>query len=487
MRVTTFTVQSAVGAALSAMACALAQAPAQLSAIGASRPAVEQKLKQGVIAQQSGDYGSAAGAFQEALRLGTPEQQQKARNNLGVLQLRQGNLKEALKSFADTDFERVDATQRYLYLYNYARALETDRNFGGALRRYAESVAQRPDYKAAVEGAFRVAAQISPPPVEDAAKLGELLATKGQAQQAAERMWQGLDAWALQSNAQRLLGALARSYAALPLDPPLFKSTEHAKLSALAGRNPALQRPVNDISRAYLATPEPVFNSAVLNSYVGWQRGTSSGESFSALLKSIADYHSGRKDFRSAASLYYAAWAFDPKNDEAALNAAAILRDHQEFDPQRGFFQELLRSLFEQKGEAYRNRDDLTILRMHTILGSVFEQEGRWANEYELHGATYHWKRAVEADSRLRQSNPEFPPSPGLHQHLANCYLRNSRNAEAFEQYASAAEGFLKLHQTTAAKDSYQRAVTLASSTTGNAQQRLETITRAIRDQDATP
>jgi hypothetical protein len=176
----------------------------------------------------------------------------------------------------------------------------------------------------------------------------------------------------------------------------------------------------------------------------------------------------------------WAAWLLD-RDPDNALATASVLEAHPELrtGPPR-VLDLLIRTLFETKGDAYARRDWPTIVRLHTILGGIFEQQGRWGPQHGPEGALFQWEHAAAASVQARREQPAFGASPGVDLHLAECYRRLQRLPDAWEQYLRAAEAFVSDGRPADAMKAAAAGRALGVTPSAQDEQRLEAIQAAI-------
>ena len=385
-------------------------------------------------------------AYGDASRVGTPAQKLSAGISRSSLLLHLERSAEAVQVFRQMDFSAADPSRRYYYETRFAQSLERNGDKQEAFSRYLNAVNQRPSYRPAVEGASRILLDSSPPRTADALSLGRLLLSSKQTDLAGPQIRLFLAQWAAEPDGQRLLALLLQYYVVASLSPPEFQKTEREFLAKVGGRAPSLRRAIEDIERAYSGSLAPQLDpNAVRQLFPAWATGGWQESIFSSTLKNIGDYYDREEQPAPALSSYFAAWAVDMTNTDAALYAATTLRDHtKELDPQGRVFDGLVDSFFSAKGVLYQKKDWPNILRMHLVLAEIFERDGKWGKESDTHSVIFQLNQAEMMEKRVREASPEFPPSPGLHQRLGNAYQQTGRNAEAWEQYVTAAEGFVQ-------------------------------------------
>ena len=88
---------------------------------------------------------------------------------------------------------------------------------------------------------------------------------------------------------------------------------------------------------------------------------------------------------------------------------------------------QFIRTLFMTKGEAYKSEDWLNILRLHTILGTIYTRQKKWGTYADPEGALFLFEHAMQAEQRYRSQHPEFPRSPGLYAQLGDGHSKEAR------------------------------------------------------------
>jgi tetratricopeptide (TPR) repeat protein len=393
--------------------------------------------------------------YEEAVRLGNQSQRVGAQNNLGVLLLRMREPSEAQRVFAAIDSVPGSLDSRYLFEYNYGQALEATGNLAAALHHYAAAVEQRPSFQAAIDAEGRLLLHPETNDAEQAIQFLRTLDTTGQIQRLGRYSHSCLERWHDKPKAQDFLATLLRYFVAVALEPSDFEKHEWPLLTSLAERSPGLLSPAQEVRIAYLSPSLPVAFS--VQAFPSWTGAGQNRSVFSSLLKSIGDYYV-RVDARNALSRYAAAWAMDRQNPEYALDVATLLRDHRELDSGGMLFNQMVETLFSEKGEGYRKGDWRSVLRLHTILGTIFEREGKWGPRDNPRSAYWHWSRAIAAEKQLRAQNAKMPPSPGIHQHYAVTLDHLKQSTAAFGEFLVAAEGFIELGDSKSARAAWSGA-----------------------------
>lgn len=470
----------------------LAVSPIALSA-QARQAAADAALKKGrdiehIVeddARQASRLTEARQAYEEAIQVGTPAQQVYARNHLGSLLVQTGKNSEAVQVFRQMDLTPIETSLRYIFEYNYGRALELSGETAGAYERYSSVVLKQPSFRPAVDRAFNILESSRQPRIDDAVRLSTPLLTSGQSQSALAHLKNLLKFWARDSDSQRLLTAIVRAYAAAELDPRTFETVEASFLSGIAETAAHLRSPISEIRLVYLGELKPVFTTSdARNLFPGWTGGAEQRAALSELLKVVGHYLDKNGFPAPALSRFATAWVLLPEKTDTAVEAAAVLRDHRDLLDRNGdLFQRLISGLFAQKGVAYAAEDWPNILRLHVVLGTIFERDRKWGSINEPESAIFQWSRAIEAEQRVRAANPGLEPSPGLHLHLANCYRAPQVNRLdlAVQEYLSAAEAFVQASNAVDATQALTDARSLGITLRPDQEQRLRSIEASIQ------
>ncbi len=397
---------------------------------------------------QQNRLAEAAQSYQSAIQLGDADQQAYARNGLGVVLLRQGKAVESLAAFRGIDMDGIAPTARFAYLYNYGRALERNDELQTAYAQYRRALELQPRFEPAIEGAFRVLRQSPRPNIKEAVGFGQQLVVRGSGAFTARQIHTLLKAWNAAPDASELLTVLVQYYISASVDPVQFQEVELGDLRSLGATTPALRSPIDEILTAYVGNFPPSFHHGpARNIFRSWAYPPEHAALFSALLKSVGAYYDQRETPEKALPRFSAAWMLNPSDSEAAVYAAAIVRDHAKaLDPQGQLFNQLLETLFMQKGEAYFENDWPNILRFHVVLGTIFEREKIWGSAQDPRSAIFQWENALEAEKQVRHVDKNFTPSPGIHASLALAYEKTRRTTDAWDQYVLAAQGFIESH-----------------------------------------
>jgi tetratricopeptide (TPR) repeat protein len=410
-------------------------------------------------------FSDAKLLYQRAIEIAAPQQRVVAQNDLAVSLFKQQRFGEAVDQFRQIDLDQALPSHRPIYTYNYARALETQKQFTQAYQKYTNAVGQQPKFEAAAEAAFSILrrGELFQPASNNiiaAAQLADQLLSKGQFDLAARELHSSLKLWANEPEALRLLVGLVRYYIAAAVGPTEFQQREMPMLASL-GDN-ALVRPIVEIRAAYFGDFKPTFKRTEAAEILpSWEKSPWRTD-FARLLKKVGDFYDRQKLPEKALSRFTLAWTLDMQYTESCLYAAAMLLDQSErLDREHVLFNQMIDAIFMGKGEAYLGEDWVSILRFHTILGIIFEQEKKWGSSFDPRSAIFQWEHALRAEEVIRRRDPKFPAQPGLRLGLAKAFNQSGRTRAAWEEYLKAVEGFVGNQNAQEAASALETAKTL--------------------------
>jgi len=427
-------------------------------------------------------FARAKLAYTRAIQVGDAGQQAPARNGLATLLLHQGDPAAALEQLHAINLQQVDAQHRAVYRYNLGVANERSGKWAEAYTSYVAAIADKPEYESSAKAAFGLLRSSSEPRVAEAAKFNGALLSAGQISSAGHYTKQLLEQWAGRPDSQQLLAALLQYYAVSPLTLDDLRTQEWPYIEHLASSAPHLREAIENIKLACFGTFPPVFDHyQALDLFHGWAGEDWQQAAMARMLKRAGDEFKKKGNFQDALSRYSAAWALGIDSD-AALYAASILHDQKQLiDSNQRLFGQLLNGIIEVKGMDYSRLDWPNILRMHALLGTIFEQEKHWGSETELRSAIFQWRHAIDAENHIRQTNPQYPRSPELYMKLANAY-REKGDPQAVEFYLLAAEVFAQDENAKPARSALNAAESLGGPKSPSTQERIKKIDVAIRN-----
>jgi tetratricopeptide (TPR) repeat protein len=476
------------------------QVERQAAELGENAAEADAALNKGriieALAQKGEDKSrvdAAEQAYEHALSIGTARQRLLAGNDLCVLLTNQGKYGEAVERWRSVNYSELEPSERFVYDYNFGRALEGNGNFKEAYEKYKRSVMLQPKFDAAGDAAFRVLQKnkvfdSTPQSIEEAANLAAAVLAGGGVDLAARQLRSSLELWSTEPAAQNLLAVLLRYYVAAPIDEDDFTRSQADFLSKLS--HGPLGGAIGEVFRAYMDNFRPAFTrhpelseaSAVELFPVWTESSPPQRNDFSRLLKRIGDFFDAKHDPMKALERYSVAWAIDDQNEEAVLYAAGVLRDNgPAVDPDGTLFKELIDSVFFEKSEAYRERKSADIFRLHLVLGNIFEKREQWGSPDETQSAVFQLQHAALTDEVLRQEHPDRPPVPGLHLSLANVYRHlPGELPSAWDEYLRAASGFVETLRGGEAAMALHEADALGIGLDSSRRERLEKLRASI-------
>ncbi len=399
----------------------------------------------------------AAKSYRLVIEAGTPPQKRVAQNNLATLLLRQKKPQEALELLRTMSYGDVPASERYVYLYNTARAAEQAGDTASALKLYSEALGSQPGFDPAIEGIFRVAWRSGPQGRSAVVSMGQRLLDGRQPANLLPRLHESLKVWAVDPQLQELLALLVHCYANLAMEPDAFETAEWPLLRGLTSGPSGTA--VKEIRLAFLGPLTPQFYDPFDPGPVHAWRGTPwKEESYSALLSRLGDYYRNRGSFGDALARYALAWSVNRGEASAALFAADVLLEHgSDVDPDGMLLNQFIEKLFMSKGEAYKGDDWLNILRLHTILGTIYNRQKKWGTPGDPRGARFQFEHALQAEQKYRSQHPEFPRSPGLYVQLGEVYIASNLQKDAGQQFLAAADVYIQEGHSEEAREALDR------------------------------
>jgi len=388
------------------------------------------------------NFSRAKGAYERAIQVGGAAEQASAHNGLATMLLHRGDSAGAVAQLRAIDLDKVDVSHRAVYRYNLGLASEKSGNWANAYSSYITAIGDKPEYAPAAQATFALLRSSPEPRIAETVKFNGVLLSAGQVSSAGIYTKQLLGQWAGKPDSQRLLAALLDYYSVSPLSLDELQRQEWPYLQHIANSSPELSEPIREIQLACFGTFPPMFEPYEARSFFrGWAGSDWQQAALGRMLKRAGDEFKKKNQFQAALTRYSAAWALSLDAD-AALYAASLLHDQRQLvGSNQILYDQLLNGIFEVKGADYSKLDWPSILRMHTLLGTIFEQDKRWGSEGETRSAIFQWSRAIYAESQIRKTDPRYPPSPELYMKLAYAYQQTG-NAKALDYYLMAAQAF---------------------------------------------
>lgn len=436
----------------------------------------------------------------------------RAHNDYAAFLLAQGRGRDAqaqLKAISADMDEPGNARARPRYLFNAGQAAESTGDEAGALAFYQQAAALDPSLLSAAQAASRLA--LASPSggrgIRSSAELVGSLMRHGALTAAGEHMKQACrkKEWASEPSYASLAMTLVEYLAAAQVDRRAFRREWHETLlSARTWSGSSEQRVARDrldgILRLYEGDlPPRVLPARDCAGFWAWCQAApndptppaSQGEhspaaaiSFSRLARVVADDRARAEDRQGALGRYALAWSIFPESSEAGLYLASFLIDSKDaLDPRGELLDSFVSQLLHGKGQAYLGRDWPNVLRLHMLLGTIFEKRGLWGPANRVETASFQWEHALRAHERLRGTGqaPDLALVPGLNEKLATAYQQIGRPADSLEQWLRAGEGFAELGQLERARTSFERARSSGASPNANQTERLVRLAQLLQ------
>ncbi len=417
----------------------------------------------------------------------TPDDRERACNNLGVLLVTVGRPADAVKEFARTPNPRLP--DAHAYLANYGRALEAAKRPAEALKQYLRSLELKPQNTRATDGAVQVLKGTEKDADRVAGANALFAVTDLPVTTAGAIAYRLLAAWPPGPAANSVLPHLIRYYAAFPVDAERFEEVEKPRLAALA-TDGAVPGWVTELTAVY-EHPERFSPPTALElakskerALPDWEkllpmwepvlRGESAAgarRDFARVLKVAGDGFRtnaapegklARPDLaRQAVGRYLTAHALDRTFPEPPLAAVdTIARFRAQLDSNYQFLNAYADILLDQKeglkaklsepGAKAVVSDYVTLSTLHTVLARLFEAQGKWDDKNdERRGAVFQWQETIKDEAAIRKLNPSYPVSPELRVRLGEARLKSDvgtakeRAVNAVKRFAEAGELYM--------------------------------------------
>lgn len=387
-------------------------------------------------------FNRAESAYKNAIQFAKQGQnvslQNLATNNLSVLLLNEGKNGEALDAATNFALQKEEPEELAIYLFNYGRILEHNNDQVQAYQRYVSAYSTNPNFSKALDSALSLLIRSNLPLDERVLLLIRSALEMSCTETLHAAIQQLIEKSGPDPRRRDLVQTLVGCYLAQGTTRTKFGSQDADFLRNVAHKYSGLNDLVKELSIAYSGyIPESGITGA--EEFEAWQNNEWSRDKFGALLKMIGDQDVESGEDRNALARYGAAWSISHQ-PAYALEFVSLLQRDQELDHSGALLDELLESMFMQKGVYYEKEDWPNILRMHVAIGTIYEAQGRWGDPSSPRGALFQWQHALEAAQR---SGIETQSVAGVHSHLGNCYVRVSMPDLAAKEYLLAAESFV--------------------------------------------
>lgn len=433
----------------------------------------------------------SADAFYDAMQQSNGELRLQAANNYATQKLRLGDAPAALEvlravtaEYREAELDPVAASRT---AFNYGRALEQTGDDAAAAAQYLRAFEADPRFAPAEQAVARLAlAEPSPARgIERLAALSDRLMERGNYEAAARRLSEGLsrEDWWREPRYGELVDRLVHQLTLAATSPEAFGETWSGELARLAGAlaegAPDEAARLRDVDRVYFGELPLHFDSReAKGEFRAWQ-APGGHAALSGLMKSVGDHYSRSGRPQSALPRYATAWALDTTNMEAGLYLASLLSATRDQD----LLDRFLRRAFDEKQQAYLGEDWESILKFHTVLGSLFEGLEVWGPEHRARSAIFQWRHALNAHERLRRASAgDGTPLPAVRERLALALARDGQTERAWNEYAAATGEYVRLERYADAERAALAAMELDHRADPAAQQRLERYLQLARE-----
>jgi len=441
-----------------------------------SDPAKAEQLYRGVIDEVNSVAKVDSGAA--SIRL-------QSQNNLAGIYLRQNRLDDAARELAGIESEMAkieQAPRRPAYLYNFACVLEAKGKSSEAFEKFRHAAELDPGLHSAAAGAFRVAwgNQSHEAGILQMAALVGQKVNSGSLVDAEQYLRKCLAraSWITHPAYHKLVTSLVLYLKAASVYAPLFEKEWLVRLPQRIPQ-PAASR-LQDIQVAYFHSLPVVQEVGSHEFFAAWRTDRGERKIFSEFLKMIGDGYNAQGNAKRALERYSHAWTLFTENMEAGLYLADLLsRQRMQLDPEGRILNRFVATVFESKGQAYLGHDWVNILRMHVILGTIFEQQEKWGDSYSAHSAIFQWEHALEARKKLGAKDANAPV-PGLREKLARAYQKTNASRKAWTQYVQAAHEYVQLKRFEAGRNALGQAESLELQRSPADLQQLENLRKLI-------
>ena len=372
----------------------------------------------------------------------------KAHNDYGVFLLDRGNAAGAVSVLTEgeKDLGAVPAVTASRYLSNLGLARYRAGLLDDALHTYRAAIEKDPAFLVPAVAAYSVIGRFEPPRgAQESVALVELLMRVdrlGLARTFIEKTFAN-EVWHAESAPMsRMVEVLASWFVRTSATPEEIAKEWLPQLAHLRDElNADAKEKVGQLILVYENADLPLgFNSDVVGHFSRWL-GEEDRRNIALLLRQSAVSAAGRDESKRAAERYIAAWELDRQNVEPLIYLADLLSSWEGEQSAR-LFDGLIDALFDAKGMAISSEDDAAALRLHMVLGSIFETREQWGRREDPRTALYQYEAALRAYERLRGKGMDTL-YPGVHAKLAAARKNTDDAAGAWSEYVRAADANL--------------------------------------------
>lgn len=409
----------------------------------------------------------------------------KAHNDYAVFLLDRGRPAEAVAIFknGERSFDAVsgDTVARYLTNYGlaHARAGQPD----DALKMYRTALEKDPAFTVPAVAIDSVISGLEPAraATEEVALIDQLIRGKrtGLARTYIDKMIAN-EAWHGETAAmERLAGLIVDWFIATEATPEEIAAEWLPKLQHLAADfDDAAEEKVEQLVLVYQGNDLPAsFTGDVERHFSRW-RTPEERRKLAKLLLQAGHASAEKNEPKRAAERYIASWKLDDENVDALTYLTDVLSTWEDDDSGK-LLEQLISILFEQKGAAIGSGDAAGQLRLHMMLGSIFESQGKWGPRWDPRSAAFQYAGALGAYERL-QAKGDAPLYPGIHAKLALALDKIGDKGGAWAQYVSAADVNVRGGDVESAEEMLRLCAALGYQATAEEMVRVTAVRQAV-------
>lgn len=411
----------------------------------------------GAMANKDVDAATAAAiedAYRRAIAEATEKAAFKAHNDYGVFLLDRGNAEGSIAVFAagEKNLGWVPASVASRYLSNSGLAHFRAGRYEEALQIYRRAVTSDPTFNVPVVAAYACIERLAPERAAgEAVRLVELLMTHdrlGLARTFIEKVM-AHEPWHAQSPAMdQLLQVLVVWFIRTEATPADVAEEWLARIEHLAQElQGEAKEKADQLLLVYRGNGQPVsFETAVQQRFSQW-KSENERRTLALLVRQAGDA-TAAADPKRAAEHYIAAWKLDPGNVEPMAYLADLLASWKDPEAEK-LLDAMIAALFgdpeaEMAAVRIETADPAAELRLHMILGTIFEARGQWGPRSDVRSAVYHYAAARDAYERLRKNRSDAPAYPRIRSSLAMALEQTGDERGAWSEYVAAAEANLQ-------------------------------------------
>ena len=450
-----------------------------------------------------------------------PMQKTQAAMNRAALHMRLGNPKKAaelLLNPEECDWSTVDQSQQFLLNYNVGRALDQDKTDSErALKFYGKALSQKPQFSLAASKICDLVISDNTLSSESLDEQVNLLVSTKQSEEVSRLGWHLFERGgeANQTGAMNGLSILLTGWSMTIESGESFLKAESERLVQLKESfiGPEFERDIMRLVQGELAVEVATLENGRHSQLSGINEVIAGADTeqvrlkvaLSALTFAIADGFAtqsamttdptaARANVQAALTRNIVAFGLDPQNTDAARSLVWCLSRVEEMNPteiNEDLRNQVIYSLLKEK-EGILDKKNMEIsdwqnlLKIHMLLGHLFQSQGIWVAADSRLSATFHWEEArqneIELNRRLTDNLQQW--TPALHENLGTCYFMSDRIAEAVASFLNACDFFLRNDDLPGATRCLQRVQSIGVDLTAGQQELVAELDRRIQDLD---